>query len=322
MLTLLTSLINIVGGVQMKRTKAVAYLIEARKLNARSNDNLKFGSFDGSQSLRTVLQQILRRHSKYTPISLHEKIFKIDLDRGNSGPISGLIMSGDYGQAGDIIDSANGNVAYKKKKSESLAEPFFFYIAVPDNETRGIVVLQQTGLQGVKGIFETAVVAVFGAQYSEFRLHVRQLTVADALADYLKQGDVEELIVEKHEIPADIADLYGGQKKVYPGTFTQIIKSSAKLFKKDGLIAFAKGKRSLEDVFEFDDHGFDVVKAKIRIGDELKTVNLTKPDAISMSVDVSDTLSYGNDGHPKRTSLRSEFEKVAHDLAKRGGIRL
>nr|WP_314095176.1 hypothetical protein [uncultured Shinella sp.] len=306
----------------MKRCKAVAYLIEVRKLNARSSHNLKFGNFDGSQALRPVLQKILQKYSSYKTLKLFEKIFKVSLDKSNSGALTGLIMSGDYGQAGEIIESTNGNVSHRKKKTESLTEPFYFYIAVPDKETRGIVILQQSGLQGVKGLFEATVVDVFEAQYPDYRLHVRQLTIADTLAEYLRTGSVEELIVEKHEIPADIADLYGGQKKTYPGTFTQSIKSTAGLFKKDGLIAFAKGKKKLEDVFEFDDHGFDVVKAKIRIGDELKSVNLTKPEAISMSVDITDDVTFGADGHPTRVSLKNEFDKVAADLAKRGGIQL
>lgn len=306
----------------MKRCKAVAYLIEVRKLNAKSTDNLKFGKFDGTQALRTVLEKILKKYPKYAALKLHDKIFKVDLDGGNTGVLTGLIMSGDYGQAGDIIESTNGSVAYKKKKTESLAEPFFFYVAVPDKETRGIVILQQTGLHGVKGLFETAIVGVFEGQYPDYRLHVRQLTIADTLAEYLKTGSVEELIVEKHEVPADIADLYGGQRKAYPGTFTQIIRSSAGLFKKDGLIAFAKGQKKLEDVFEFDDHGFDVVKAKIRIGNEIKPVNLTKPDSISMSIDITGDVKYGPDGHPTRASLKQEFDKVAKDLAKRGGIQL
>lgn len=306
----------------MKRCKAVAYLIEVRKLNARSNSNLQFGKFDGAQNLRAVLQKILARYPKYAALKLYEKIFKIDLDLGNIGPLTGLIMSGDYGQAADIIDSTNGAVSYKKKKTESLAEPFFFYVAVPDHETRGIVVLQQSGLSGVKGLFEGAVVGIFHTLYPEYRLHVRQLTIADTLAQYLKTGSVEEIIVEKHEIPADIADLYGGQKKVYPGKFTQSIKSDAGLFKKDGLISFAKGERKLEDVFQFDDHGFDVVKAKIRVGNEIKPVNLTKPDSISMSIDITEDIEFDAEGHPTRASLKREFEKVATELAKRGGIKL
>lgn len=306
----------------MKRCKAVAYLIEVRKLNARSNDNLKFGKFDGSRALRAVLQKILQQYPRYSVLKLHDKVFKVSLDRANDGPLTGLIMSGDYGQAGEIIESTNGNVSYKKKKTESLAEPFYFYIAVPDKERRGIVILQQTGLQGVKGLIETTLTGVFEAENPDYRLHLRQLTVADTLAEYLKTGNVEELIVEKHEIPADIADLYGGQRRAYPGTFTQSIRSSAGLFNKSGLIAFAKGQKKLEDVFEFDDNGFDVVKAKIRVGDELKSVNLTKADSISMSFDVTDDLRFGLDGHPTKASLKAEFDKIAKDLAKRGGIKL
>lgn len=311
----------------MKSCRAVAYLIEVRKLNAKSTDNLRFKDFNGADSLRTVLQKILLKYAKYQNLKLHEKLFKIELIKNNAGPLVGRFMAGDYGQAGEIIEATNGSIAYKKKKSEALPEPFFFHIALPDNEKRGIVCLQQTGLGGVKGLFETAVVGVFEKQYPEYRLHVRQLTVADTLSQLLKNGLVEEVIVEKHEIPADIADRFGGQHKAYPGKFvysiqpkTAFLKSG--MFKKDGLLAFAKGKKNLEDVFEFDDHGFDVVKTKIRVGDEIKTVNLTKPDSISSSYDISKDVVIGGDGYPTLASLQSEFNKIVVDLAKRGGIKL
>ncbi|WP_156134136.1 hypothetical protein [Ensifer sp. ZNC0028] len=306
----------------MKTCKVVAYLVEVRKLHAKSADNLKFGNFNGAETLRAALQKILGGYAKYSNLKLYEKTFKVDLHPANNGPLTGLFMSGDYGQAGDIVDTTSGSVAYKKKRTEALPEPFFFYMAVPDHEQRGVLCLQQAGLVGVKGLFETTVAGVFSQKYPEYRLHIRQMTVADMLSEYLKSGAVEEIIVEKHEIPSDIADRFGGVKKAYPGKFTYTIQAKAGLFKKDGLIAFAKGQKELSDVFEFDDHGFDVVKTKIRIGNETKTLNLTRPDSISSSFDITGDVALGADGYPTVDSLKKEFEKIASDLAKRGGIKL
>ncbi|MCR9238195.1 MAG: hypothetical protein NXI17_16115 [Alphaproteobacteria bacterium] len=311
----------------MKSCRAVAYLIEVRKLRSKSSENLRFGDFDGVNSLRAVISGILNKYSKYQKLNIHEKLFKIELNKSNSGPLVGRFMSGDYGQAGEIIEATNGKTAHKMKKSEALSEPFCFHIAVPDSEKRGIVCLQQTGLAGVKGIFETAVVGLFETQHPNYRLHVRQLTVSDTLSQLLNNGSVEEIIVEKHEIPSDIADRFGAGNKSYPGKFVYSIQPKTgilapNILKKDGLIAFAKGERKLEDVFEFDDNGFDVVKTKIRIGEEIKMVNLTKPDSISSSFDISNDVVIGPDGYPTPKSLEVEFNKIVTDLARRGGIRL
>jgi hypothetical protein len=314
-------------GRSMKSCKAVAYLIEVRKLNAKSTENLTFKNFNGSDTLRSALEAIILRSAKYQNLPLYEKLFKIELVKNNAGPIVGRFLAGDYGQSGELVEATNGSLAYKRKKSEAFLEPFFFHIEVPDNEKRGIVCLQQTGLNGVKGLFEAAVIGVFANLYPDYRLHLRQLTVADTLSQMLKNGFVEEIIVEKHEIPADIADRFGGNKQSYPGKFVYSIQPKtgflgSGIFKKDGLVAFANGKRDLKDVFQFDDNGFDVVKTKIRIGDETKIVNLTKPNAISCSYDISDYVTIGQDGYPTFQSLQSEFQKIVTDLAKRGGIKI
>jgi hypothetical protein len=145
----------------------------------------------------------------------------------------------------------------------------------------------------------------------------------DALADYLKRGVVEEIIVEKHEIPADIADRFGGANKPQPGKFIYTVRpSDSKMFRRDGLLAFSRGEKPLSDAFTFDEHGFDVVKTKVSVGGELKTINLTKPESISSSFDITDDVKIGPKGFPTADSLKNEFCKIVTELAKRGGIEL
>ncbi|MCV0396180.1 MAG: hypothetical protein K5872_04610 [Rhizobiaceae bacterium] len=305
----------------MKRCSVAVYLVEVKELHGRTS--LKLGEFDGHSNLRDVVQKILARLGIYRKIDLYHKVFRVALDPiGNDGELTGLIHSGDYGLAADIINSDSGVVAYKKRKTDSLTDPFYFSLHLPPKETRGILCLQQFGLSGVKTLFENVLAGQFGRKYPNFRLHIRGLTMTDALVDYVKRGVVEELIVEKHEIPADIADHFGGVKKTYPGKFSYSIKPSRGLFKKSGLLAFAKGEKELSDVFDFGEHGFDVVKTKIRVGDELKPVNLTKPDSISTTFDITGAVQAGQDGYPTKASLAKEFKKIATETAKRGGIAL
>lgn len=305
----------------MPRCRAVAYLVEVRLLNASAKSNLKFGKFDGSHDLRSLIINYLRKMNTFSKVVIHQKTFKVVLDQPNTtGRVSGIVHAGEYGQESDIIDTNTGNTTYKKTKSESLPTPFYFHLELPPNETRGILCLEQFGLNGVKSILVDSLSGLFQKQYPDYRIHVRSLTLADALKQYLKSGIVEEVVVEKHEIPADIADAFGGEKKGWPGTFTYSIKPSKTLFKKDGLIAFAEGKKELTDVFEFGEHGFDVVKTKIRVGGELRSVNLTKPDAMSTSFDITDHVKIGTDGFPTPASLAVEFKKIVDEIALRAGI--
>lgn len=306
-----------------RKCRANAYMIEVRKLHARSTENLKFGKFDDATDLRSVFQKILLKMNTFSKIPLHQKVFRVEPKWGKTGPLTGYIYSGDYGFESDIIDTDSGAVSYNKKKTESLPEPFYFHLELPSNEKRGILCLQSLGVSGVRNLFETAITGQFEKLYPEYRIHIRNLTVADALADYLKTGSVEEVIVEKHEIPADIADRFGGTNSVQPGKFVYSIQPSDKgMFKRDGLIAFAKGDKPLDEVFSFDEHGFDVVKTKIRLNGELKTINLTKPDSLYASYDLTGDVKIGPNGFPTLASLKSEFQKIVDDLAERGGIEL
>lgn len=307
----------------MPRISAHAYLVEVRELNARSTDNLKFGKFDGKTSLRNVIRDILSGWSNYAKVPAFQRVFMVEKAWGNTGPLVGVIKAGEYGTEGEIVSSVDGSIKYRKGKTEASPDQFYFHLELPDDGKRGILCLQQTGLHGVKGLFESIVTGEFEKKHPSHRLHIRGLTMADALQDYLKRGSVEEVIVEKHEIPADIADKFGGQNKAYPGKFTYSIKpSSSSLFNRKGLIAYSRGEKTLDDVFSFDEHGFDVVKTKVNVGGEVKVVNLTRPDKISSSVDLTNDLTYGADGHPSLVSLKREFEKVVKGFSERGGIKL
>lgn len=311
------------GGIAMRRYGAEAYLVEVRPLNGRSKSNLAFGKFDGSSDLSQVLRTILQKYASYQSIPVLQRAFKVTLSKSTTYVISGFYSMGEYGTESDIINTTNGTASYKKKKHETDPTPFYFQLHLPPAETRGVLCIGKWGHNGVKTLLQLALSGPFEANYPNLRLHVRPLSVSDALQDYLKRGMVEEIIVEKYEIPADIADKFLGHRKTYNGVFSYSIKpKSRSLLKKPGLIAFAKGDQKLEDIYDFGDTGFDTVKVKIDINGKTKLVNLTKLDSISSTYDLTEDVTLGPDGYPTEASLAGEFADIVANLAKRGGIAL
>ncbi len=307
----------------MRRCGAEAYLVEVRPLNGRQNSNLTFGKFDGTADLATVLRKLIGKYSKYTNIPLLQRSFKIDLSKLNGYAISGFISMGDYGTESEIINTVTGSASYKKKKNETDPTPFYFQLHLPSKEDRGILCMQKWGLSGVKSLFQDVISSVFQANYPNLRLHIRPLTVSDALQHYIGKGLVQEIIVEKSEIPSDIADKFMGQRKAFEGVFSYSIKpKSRSVLKRPGLIAFAKGTEKLENVYDFGDTGFDTVKVVVEINGNAKTLNLTKPDTISSTFDLTEEVALGPNGYPLESSLASQFSSIVGDLAKRGGISL
>ncbi|MEJ0012344.1 MAG: hypothetical protein WDM94_06875 [Bauldia sp.] len=266
---------------------------------------------------------MIGKYSKYTNIPLLQRSFKIDLSKLNGYAISGFISMGDYGTESEIINTVTGSASYKKKKNETDPTPFYFQLHLPSKEDRGILCMQKWGLSGVKSLFQDVISSVFQANYPNLRLHIRPLTVSDALQHYIGKGLVQEIIVEKSEIPSDIADKFMGQRKAFEGVFSYSIKpKSRSVLKRPGLIAFAKGTEKLENVYDFGDTGFDTVKVVVEINGNAKTLNLTKPDTISSTFDLTEEVALGPNGYPLESSLASQFSSIVGDLAKRGGISL
>lgn len=305
-----------------KRCKVTGYLLSVRKLNARGPCEI-LGSFNGAEDVAIVLKKLIQKNSRNIKHKVFGKAYRFELDNTNDRSLSGHIYSGDYGAESEIYDTEADKISYKKKKNDADLHPLYFYIATNVSEIAGIICFEQFGLSGIKSIFEATIGSQFAILYPEYRLHIRSLTIADALQGYLNKGLVEELIIEKHEIPADVADKVSGKKSVSQGIFSYSIKpSSPAFFNKSGLIAYAKGESSAATDFDIDNHGFDRIKTKIRVGDTAKTFDLSKPDVLAMSVDITADVKFGDNGHPTTDSLRREFEVVAKDLAKRGNIKL
>lgn len=305
----------------MKKVKIVSYFVTIKALRKHHAPNLRLGSFDGGTSALAVVQAQLSKHANFSTLRMLQKAFRIDLQPPTPGAIRGVIWVGDYGFSGDIIDTATGQVTYTKKAEEAGPEPFYFHLALPDNETRGILCLQQLGNVGAKSILDNSMLLKFNAAFPDYRMHVKNLSLADELEEHLKNGAIEEVTAEKHEIPADVADQLSGKKVVREGIISFSVRPKDHgFFKRSGLLAYARGEAPIADVIGVGDIEFDEVTAVARVGNTTKKLILSRPDRLGMSFDISDQVVTGPDGYPTVDSVRQQVDAIMVELAKRGGI--
>lgn len=308
----------------MKKITAVAYLVAVRELNARKSENLTLGSFNKADSLRDVVLKLLQKHSELTLIKEFQRAFTITISEHNDESIlCGYINLGEYGTSSKLINIDDGSISHEKTKFETDPTPFYFYMSVPSNRNKGILILQQIGVSGAKGVLDSVVTFKFNALYPEYRLHIDGLTIADEMQRHIEHGAIEEIIVEKHEIPADIADKFTGKSHSYEGKISFSVKpKNPEFFRRGGLLSYVKGEKTIADVFELDDLGFDIVKSKVKLGDHVRTLNLSKPAGLTMLFDVTKDLTLGADGFPTEESLHKQFSDIATGLAAKGGFQL
>jgi hypothetical protein len=300
---------------------AEVYIIEIRRKNEKSF--LNFGRFDGVSDFDDAIRGLGKKLKPFQEMDLLKRAISVDLDPGNSTRVSGYLWVGSIGTETDIVDVKSGAVAHRKKRYEADTYPHYFQMSLPKKGSRGILCLQQVGVHGVKSLFERAVFSRFQEFYPDYRIQMKSITLPGELANLIQKGIIQEIIVEKHEIPSDIADKVGGAQQKYEGKMSLSIRPSSKdLFNGNALLALSRGEGDLLQNFDVFGTGFDVVRSTIEFDGRKRKVNLSKGASLATSFDLTDDLDFDTNGIPLKKSIAKEFEAIILEVSKRGGIRI
>ena len=233
----------------------------------------------------------------------------------------GLFWSGEYGFKNDIVDTKTGGVSYKKKETDADPTPFYFEFRLPPNEDRGLLIVQKSGTSGIKGLLDLFLTYEFTSVYTGYKLDINSFVPVEILKGYIATGKIEEIKLVKHEIPADIADKFGGDNKAYAGSVEMVVRpSKASFFSKDGMVEVLEGKRSIDTIYPGVDFQHDTVKATININGRSRTIDISKPVGIRTSIDISNTVVIDSSGYPEYNSLVGISDTLIKDMAKKAGI--
>ncbi|MFC5358810.1 hypothetical protein [Azospirillum himalayense] len=297
-----------------------AYIVrvrEARKTKARP-----LGLYDGRGPLISRIHRYLRELStKYIAINAIHRSVKVENLSLNGDELRGLMLVGHFGFSGDIIDTSTGQTVYQKKKTDADPIPYFFSLKLPPNEDKGVLVLQRTGLGGIKNLFDLLIVGQFIRDHNGLVMDINPLAPQEVLRDYIARGRIEHVKLIRHSIASDIADQFGGVTNEEEGVVELTIRPKKKsFFDKQGLLEVVDGERDINSLYRFHAFDYDSVEAKVTVDGVARTFDVVQPKRFRASVNITRDVVVGSNGHPDYNSLVSISDSVIRGMARKAGI--
>lgn len=306
----------------MKKFCIEPYGIEIKRLGNPSGLPELLGAFGGKHNAQSAFVAMLKDIGNHKKLDGLAKTISVEFSEKNSNIIFGVMNVGEYGYESSIIDADSGITAYKKKKTDADSVPYSFYLALPPSSRQGFLMLPRYGGDGIRTVVGGLIAGMFSSDFPEYRLHIKPIVAAEYIRDVFNRGQIEEIAIEKNEIPSDIADIFGGKCGV-PGKVKIIVNpSDKKLFKKDGIVSILTNSSDIASVFNIQNQDQTEIKVKLQVDGGERTIRLNNPGRLHAYYDITDTVPIGFDGYPERVALIREMETLTRDLAARVGIQI
>lgn len=300
------------------------YLISVRRKRKRGFKKLPFDNFDGGgakgiASLSTSLAPLVKGNWKDIP----DKTLTVKGLKTTSERITGTLLVGTYGRAGDVIDINDGKAAFDKKKHHAENIPHYFEVYVPLGGDQGYLVSERLGLNGVSGLLKQVFRDYFLKAFPDFTLDIFPMSPDFVVNRFIKGGSPRSVSFIKHSIPSDYADIVSGKKRTKEGSVQVIIKSSESgFFRKTEVSKAIQKVDGIKSVYAFTDFDPDDVKMTVDIGGKLRTVSLQNQKNIRSSFDITDDISWNQSGYPNQKDVAAQALELMRDMSKATGIKI
>jgi hypothetical protein len=242
---------------------------------------------------------------------------RVDMDGRN---LTGIIEAGSYGETANIVHARTGRINHRQNTEEATMLPCFFRLVIPRNNERGVLVLQRDNRVPAKQALAKIIQNVLFNFDEELTCDFTPIANKATFERMVQNGEVQELRFIRLSIPQDFADGYDRGRHELKGSVELSYKANrgASLPLKTLLRSWMRGTAGALDQYEIpglEDFEFDNVKAEIRVGKKLQTVDfgrrLTHP-----IIDVTDKVTFDRrSGHPTYESLLEVSAELAEDDA-------
>jgi len=202
--------------------------------------------------------------------------------------------------------------------------PFYFLFDLPAGSEDGILVLQRTGMFGIRKILTAVIDFWFDSQFPDYRLRLHPLAEPGDLEKY-KDGQVETIRFVGYDVPGDIADALNTGHKKFDGHVELVITARRGSFLnvKDRIRRFFNKEVELNKFIALQETKFKYqdVKLKTKVGRSRRTVSLAALKLLRSYYDITDDVKVdGATGHPSFDSIDELARGLAGRVKKSLGI--
>ncbi|MEB3120932.1 MAG: hypothetical protein VKL41_06880 [Snowella sp.] len=299
------------------------YTIRVNKKREHDKDKetpayCKLSSFDGYTDLFSVILDFLQNNlvsNTNIKNDLYKSYIKISELVRKERIISGIVESGHYGVPSKIRDVETDLITYKKKRNDADVLPFYFLFYLPKDTNEGILILQRTGIYGVRTDIGSFLNKHFSSKYKNFLMEINTLVNQEQIKKLLYKGVIKKLRCVKYSASRDRFDGLDEGHEEFPLDI-EIVLSANRIPFINKIKEFFDSNCSVKNLIELRDFNFDydTVKIDLEINGSLRTVDLSYLPRVRNSFDISDKIVRGDDGQPTFQSIHEVSYDYLQDI--------
>ena len=217
--------------------------------------------------------------------------------------IHGWFEKGDYGTRGSIYDVETDAHTYTKGANETLPDPFYFSMILPEGETRAFLAFQRIGNRSIQTTFLEELKKSLQVLKSTYKLITGSVLTQSFIRDLLETGNIGEIRMIARHIPSDIARLFSDGYQDVSGTVELAVKArrGGRLPLNDQIMrVFRNQGMNVSDIFTFEDMNYEYEELKVQVTEAGKgwTIDLSDFNKIRPYYLMSKDIQRDEDGHP------------------------
>lgn len=302
-----------------------AYTVKVHEVGSRQG--LALGSFDGTtdviEEIAFFLQSATIHLNNDRQRAIRQSKQMLCRERRT---LKVVVEHGEYGIESNIFDTESDKVSYRRKRTEVDLKPFYFQMRLPADLPVGIAIFQRTGQQGIKTDVIDALSAWFQTNHPNHRIELTRLVPKQVIQELLMSQRTKRIRFIHHHIPYDKAEEYGmhglaeedgNLEVVFEAKRGSWLPIPASVRKK--IDAFWDDQLNRINLLTIDNEGLgdapDDIKVEIVSDGKSRTFSLANPVRLRPSLDISDRVNTGVDGHVTFESIDAIATEYMNSLA-------
>lgn len=245
--------------------------------------------------------------------SIQRSWFLEEKSREGNAAIKGIINYGTFGFESNLIDRKTKKNNYRRLTTDLEEIPLYFQFWMPKGGDFGFFAAQSFQARSCVTLVTSSFAKYFEDRNSQFGVSFHKLMPEDVKGSKIFSSPVTKITMIKKSLPTDKADIYLDDVDPSEAEYHVTIKARRKKTL-GNLIDFSTKDASSKVAAIHTSIEFDSAKAEISFGGRKRTVGIFGLSSEAGTIDITDSIDRGGDGHPTFLSVDRETNIILKDF--------
>lgn len=268
-------------------------------------------------SFGVFLRDFVSKHSRVTQDDDKQRVWYFDPPKTNKpGEVDGYIKYGVFGFESDLIDSKTKAHKYKREVADYEQIDLYYQLWWPEGASGALLAIQSFQGRSCISFVNQALLEAFRETYPGYTLRIRKLMPGNLRGSVFSNAPVRSISLVARQVHADKRRNYGSAE--LPDEMEVSVRLTAR--KKGSFGPLGQlNERAMKNlrlpVWLVESRPFDRAQAEIEWHGRRRKVGVFGYSGDAGSVDVTDDVAFGANGHPTFKSLRDQADDLLGSFA-------